>query len=135
MEFRESAEYDLLQKLERASATEEAVPVRTSKGNPWERRSRSEDFISEHLSWKTYFPTYGGRTKIIRFIIGPGEGEGEGGSEMWAGEGKKAKRRKKKERERKKRKRIAKVNKGDGGKEKTAREIKGKSSGAKSLEI
>lgn len=54
-----------------------------------------------------------------------------------AGEaGKKAKRRRKKveEREREK-KRIAKVNKGGEGKEKTAREIKGKSSGAKSLEI
>lgn len=56
---------------------------------------------------------------------------------MWRErQGKKRKEGERKwERERERKKRIAKVNKGGEGKEKTAREIKGKSSGAKSLEI
>lgn len=77
--------------------------LQTSKRNPWERRSRSEDFISEHLSWKTYFPTYGGRTKIIQFIIGPGE------SEMW----RERQGKKRKEGERKREKEKKKDSKGE----------------------
>lgn len=67
---------------------------------------------------ETYFPTYGGRTKIMRFIIERGRTEREREGEKKEQEEKGRKKRKKEE--------ARKVNKGDEGKEKTAREIKGK---------